>query len=135
MVVRTNAQIFLLPGISKYKVTKIELYETAHSSAGRAALVKFKSYFFAPKDRFFNLSWLPRHFLQRSAEIGFLPPHLKHTLKNNLRCWAICFLLASVIGISSPVSIVNYFYFCLYPIGILRFLSLITVFHEPILCW
>lgn len=56
-------------------------------------------YFFAPRVLFFNRSWLPRHFLQRSAEIGFLPPHLKHTLKKSLRCWAICFLAASVIGI------------------------------------
>jgi hypothetical protein len=66
-------------------------------------LLQFKDkprfYFFAPKVLFFKRSWLPRHFLQRSAEIGFLPPHLKHTLKKSLRCWAICFLAASVIGI------------------------------------
>jgi hypothetical protein len=30
-----------------------------------------------------------------------LPPHLKHILKNNLRCCAICFFAASVIGICS----------------------------------
>jgi hypothetical protein len=58
-----------------------------------------EAHFLAPRVLFFNLSWLPRHFLQRCAEIGFLPPHLKHTLKNNLRCWAICFLVASVMGI------------------------------------
>ena len=57
-----------------------------------------RSYFFAPSVLFFNLSWLPLHFLHRSADIGFRPPHLKHTLKNSLRCWAICFLAASVIG-------------------------------------
>jgi hypothetical protein len=28
-----------------------------------------------------------------------LDPHLKHILKNNLRCCAICFFAASVIGI------------------------------------
>src|SRR5918996_3812065 len=91
--------VFLVYGFERFsRKNHFELYETAYSSAGRAALVKFKSYFFAPKDRFFNLSWLLRHFLQRSAEIGFLPPHLKHTLKNSLRCCAICFLVASVIG-------------------------------------
>ena len=58
-----------------------------------------QSHFFAPRVLFLSLSWLPLHFLQRSAEIGFLPPHLKHTLKNNRRCCAICFLVASVIGI------------------------------------
>jgi hypothetical protein len=58
------------------------------------------AHFLAPRVLFFSLSWLPLHFLQRFAEIGFLPPHLKHTLKKSLRCWAICFLAASVIGIN-----------------------------------
>jgi uncharacterized membrane protein YjjP (DUF1212 family) len=31
--------------------------------------------------------------------MGFFAPHLKHILKNNLRCCAICFFAASVIGI------------------------------------
>jgi hypothetical protein len=35
--------------------------------------------------------------------MGFFPPQLKHILKNNIRCWAICFFTASVMGIlSSP---------------------------------
>jgi hypothetical protein len=32
-----------------------------------------------------------------------LAPHLKQILKKSLRCWAICFLVASVIGIQSLV--------------------------------
>jgi dihydroorotase len=31
--------------------------------------------------------------------MGFFAPHLKHILKNNLCCCAICFFAASVIGI------------------------------------
>ena len=56
-------------------------------------------YFLAPSVLFFSLIWLPWHFLHLVAEIGFLPPHLKHILKNSLRCCAICFFTASVIGI------------------------------------
>jgi hypothetical protein len=33
-----------------------------------------------------------------------LAPHLKHILKNNLRCCAICFFAASVIGIYTVFS-------------------------------
>jgi TM2 domain-containing membrane protein YozV len=33
----------------------------------------------------------------------FLAPHLKQILKKSLLCWAICFLVASVIGIYSLV--------------------------------
>src|ERR687884_1003172 len=57
------------------------------------------AYFLAPSVLFFSLIWLPWHFLHLVVEIGFLPPHLKHILKNNLRCCAICFFAASVIGI------------------------------------
>lgn len=57
------------------------------------------AYFLAPSVLFFSLIWLPWHFLHLVAEIGFLAPHLKHILKNNLRCCAICFFAASVIGI------------------------------------
>jgi len=31
-------------------------------------------------------------------EMGFFTPHLKQILKKSLRCCAICFLVASVIG-------------------------------------
>jgi hypothetical protein len=41
---------------------------------------------------------VPWHFLHREEEIGFFPPHLKQILKNSLRCCAICFFVASVIG-------------------------------------
>jgi hypothetical protein len=68
-------------------------------------LIKFKSYFLAPKLLFFSLSWLPWHFLQRSADIGFFPPHLKHILKKSLLCCAICFFVASMIGIAILVSL------------------------------
>lgn len=54
----------------------------------------------APSVLFLSLIWSLWHFLQRSAEIGFLPPHLKQILKYSRRCWAICFFVASVIGIS-----------------------------------
>jgi len=57
------------------------------------------AYFLAPSVLFFSLIWLPWHFLHLVVEIGFLAPHLKHILKNNLRCCAICFFAASVIGI------------------------------------
>lgn len=57
------------------------------------------TYFLAPSVLFFSLIWLPWHFLHLVVEIGFLAPHLKHILKNNLRCCAICFFAASVIGI------------------------------------
>jgi hypothetical protein len=53
----------------------------------------------APSVLFFSLIWLPWHFLHLVVEMGFLDPHLKHILKNNLRCCAICFFAASVIGI------------------------------------
>lgn len=56
-------------------------------------------YFLAPSVLFFSLIWLPWHFLHRVVEIGFLLPHLKHILKYSLRCCAICFFAASVIGI------------------------------------
>ena len=58
-----------------------------------------RAYFLAPSVLFFSLIWLPWHFLHLVAVIGFLAPHLKHILKNNLRCCAICFFVASVIGI------------------------------------
>ena len=57
------------------------------------------TYFLAPSVLFFSLIWLPWHFLHLVVEMGFLAPHLKHILKNNLRCCAICFFAASVIGI------------------------------------
>ena len=57
------------------------------------------AYFLAPSVLFFSLIWLPWHFLHLVVEIGFLAPHLKHILKNNLRCCAICFFAASVMGI------------------------------------
>jgi uncharacterized membrane protein YjjP (DUF1212 family) len=57
------------------------------------------TYFLAPSVLFFSLIWLPWHFLHLVVEIGFLAPHLKHILKNNLRCCAICFFAVSVIGI------------------------------------
>ena len=57
------------------------------------------AYFLAPSVLFFSLIWVPWHFLHLVVEIGFLAPHLKHILKNNLRCCAICFFAASVIGI------------------------------------
>ena len=56
-------------------------------------------YFLAPNVLFFSLIWLLWHFLHLVVERGFLPPHLKHILKNSLRCCAICFFAASVIGI------------------------------------
>ncbi len=58
-----------------------------------------RAYFLAPSVLFFSLIWVPWHFLHLVVEIGFLAPHLKHILKNNLRCCAICFFAASVIGI------------------------------------
>lgn len=58
-----------------------------------------KNYFLAPNVLFFSLSCLLWHFLHLTDEKGFFPPHLKQILKNNLRCWAICFFTASVIGI------------------------------------
>src|ERR671916_2559701 len=61
------------------------------------------TYFLAPSVRFFSLIWLPWHFLHLVVEIGFLAPHLKHILKNSLRCCAICFFAASVIGIYTVV--------------------------------
>ncbi len=61
--------------------------------------VETSTYFLAPSVLFFSLIWLPWHFLHLVVEIGFLAPHLKHILKNNLRCCAICFFTASVIGI------------------------------------
>ena len=57
------------------------------------------TYFLAPSVLFFSLIWLPWHFLHLVDEMGFFAPHLKHILKNNLRCCAICFFAASVIGI------------------------------------
>lgn len=57
------------------------------------------SYFLAPSVLFFSLIWLPWHFLHLVVEMGFLAPHLKHILKNNLRCCAICFFATSVMGI------------------------------------
>ncbi len=57
------------------------------------------AYFLAPSVLFFSLIWLPWHFLHLVVEMGFFAPHLKHILKNNLRCCAICFFAASVIGI------------------------------------
>jgi hypothetical protein len=52
----------------------------------------------APKVLFFNRKELLWHFLHLSAAIWFLAPHLKHILKKSRLCWAICFLVASVIG-------------------------------------
>jgi len=57
-----------------------------------------KNYFLTPKVRFLSLIWLPRHFLHLTEDMGFFTPHLKQTLKKSLRCWAICFFVASVIG-------------------------------------
>jgi hypothetical protein len=57
------------------------------------------TYFLAPSVLFFSLIWLPWHFLHLVVEMGFFAPHLKHILKNNLCCCAICFFAASVIGI------------------------------------
>ncbi len=57
-----------------------------------------RNYFLTPKVRFLSLIWLPWHFLHLAEEMGFFTPHLKQTLKKSLRCWAICFLVASVIG-------------------------------------
>src|SRR5215203_6915230 len=62
------------------------------------------AYFLAPSVLFFSLIWLPWHFLHLVVEIGFLDPHLKHILKNNLRCCAICFFAASVIGIYTALN-------------------------------
>ena len=64
-----------------------------------------RAYFLAPSVLFFSLIWVPWHFLHLVVEIGFLAPHLKHILKNNLRCCAICFFAASVIGIYYTVLI------------------------------
>jgi len=57
------------------------------------------TYFFRPTDLFFNLRSEDLHFLQRSALRGFLAPHLRHTFRKSLLFWAICFLVASAIGI------------------------------------
>ena len=59
------------------------------------------SYFLAPSVLFFNRRALLRHFRHLSAAMWFLAPHLKQILKKSLRCWAICFLVASVMGIHS----------------------------------
>src|SRR5579884_2942770 len=56
-------------------------------------------YFLAPSVLFFSLIWLPWHLRHLRAEIGFFPPHLKQILKKSLLCCAICFFVASVIGI------------------------------------
>lgn len=69
-----------------------------------------RTYFLAPRVLFFSLIWLPWHFLQRVEEIGFLPPHRKQILKYSLLCCAICFFVASVIGISLlPDAVQGYF--------------------------
>lgn len=57
-----------------------------------------ENYFFTPRVLFLSLIWLPWHFLHLVEEMGFFAPHLKQILKNSLRCCAICFLIASVIG-------------------------------------
>ena len=57
-----------------------------------------KNYFLTPRVLFLSLIWLPWHFLHLEEEMGFFAPHLKHILKNSLRCCAICFFVASVIG-------------------------------------
>lgn len=57
-----------------------------------------ENYFLTPKVRFLSLIWFPWHFLHLVEEMGFFAPHLKQILKNSLRCCAICFLVASVIG-------------------------------------
>ena len=69
-------------------------------------------YFFAPRVLFFSLIWPAWHFLHLVAEIGFLPPHLK----NSLRCCAICFLVASVIGmfVSACVGAAQGAFLCFY---------------------
>jgi hypothetical protein len=58
----------------------------------------------APKVLFFNLIELLWHFLHLSAAIWFLAPHLKQILKKSRLCWAICFLVASVIGIIQVIN-------------------------------
>ena len=39
------------------------------------------------------------HLRHLSALRGFLAPHLRQTCRNSLRFWAICFLVASAMGI------------------------------------
>ena len=56
-------------------------------------------YFFSPTDLFFSLKSEDLHFLHRSALSGFLAPHLRQTCRKSLLFWAICFFVASAMGI------------------------------------
>jgi hypothetical protein len=57
-----------------------------------------RGYFFRPTERFFSRRSDVLHLRQRSAASGFLAPHLRHTLKNNLLLCAICFFITSAMG-------------------------------------
>jgi len=51
-----------------------------------------------PTERFFSLRSDDLHFLHLSALRGFRAPHLRQTCRKSLLFWAICFLVASAIG-------------------------------------
>ena len=89
-----NIMIWNLPNDNVYNIVCNSCW--FHKMTPEKAL---RLYFLAPSVLFFSLIWLPWHFLHRVVEIGFLLPHLKHILKYSLRCCAICFFAASVIGI------------------------------------
>ncbi len=57
-----------------------------------------------PTERFFSLRSDDLHFLHLSALSGFRAPHLKQTCRNSLLFWAICFLVASAIGMKDYLS-------------------------------
>ena len=95
------------------------------------------TYFLAPSVLFFSLIWLPWHFLHLVVEIGFLAPHLKHILKNSLRCCAICFFAASVIGIYTVVSSMegSFLPFCSYYLtGLHKTISFFLLLSYNCLC-
>ena len=62
-------------------------------------------YFFTPRALFFSLSASDLHLRHLVAEIAFLLPQTRHILKNSLLFCAICFFVASVIGIFVKISL------------------------------
>src|ERR687886_3030614 len=76
---------------------------------GQANQNYMENYFLTPSVLFLSLIWLLWHFLHLSEDIGFFAPHLKQILKYSLRCWAICFLTVSVIGICTKINKINKF--------------------------
>ena len=80
---------------------------TTRQTKGRACWLGRVGYFFSPTDLFLSLRSEDLHFLHLSAFSGFLAPHLRQTWRKSLRFWAICFFVASAMGMTDFVRLLS----------------------------